>query len=84
MLQVIQRFGKHRSCHLQGEYILVGRFWRPYIGQAVGGQWDVTNMIVGAEERAAIQLVMVTTKSLGRKLPCCYWLDEWIGGSRNR
>jgi hypothetical protein len=34
ILRIIQRFGKHCSSHLQGEYVLVGRFWKPYIGQA--------------------------------------------------
>jgi hypothetical protein len=35
MLKVIQPSGKHCSCHLQGLYILVGRFLQqPYIEQA--------------------------------------------------
>jgi hypothetical protein len=34
MLKVIQRFAKHCSCHLQVQYVLVGHFWKPYIGQA--------------------------------------------------
>jgi hypothetical protein len=34
MLRIIQRFGKHYSCHLQGEYVRVGRF----IGQTVGDE----------------------------------------------
>jgi hypothetical protein len=42
MLKVTHRFGKHCSCHLQVECVLVGRFLNPYIGQAVGGEWDVT------------------------------------------
>jgi hypothetical protein len=29
MLKVIQRFRKHCSCHLQGECVLVGCFWKP-------------------------------------------------------
>jgi hypothetical protein len=58
MLKVIQRFGKHCNCHLQGEYVLVGCFWEPHIGQEVGGEWDAKNLIGGAEERAAIQLVI--------------------------
>jgi hypothetical protein len=41
-------------------YVLVGHVWKPYTGQAVGGGWDVMNMIGGAEERAAIQLVIST------------------------
>jgi hypothetical protein len=35
-------------------------FWKSYIEQAVGGEWDVTNLIGRVEERAAIQLVMST------------------------
>jgi hypothetical protein len=33
-------------------------FLKPYIEQAVGGQWDVTNPICRVEEQATIQLVM--------------------------
>jgi hypothetical protein len=46
MLKVIQCFGKHYSCHLQGEYLLIRRFWKPNIGQALGGEWDVADMII--------------------------------------
>jgi hypothetical protein len=28
MLKVNQRFDKHFSCHLQGEYLMVRRFWQ--------------------------------------------------------
>jgi hypothetical protein len=35
MLIIIQRFGKHCSCHLHGEYVMAGRFWKPYFRQAV-------------------------------------------------
>jgi hypothetical protein len=31
MLEVVQRFGKYFSYHLQGEFVLVGSFWKPYI-----------------------------------------------------
>jgi hypothetical protein len=34
MLAVIQRFGKHCSCHFQGKCVEVGRFWEPRIEQA--------------------------------------------------
>jgi hypothetical protein len=30
-------FRQHCSCHLQGECVVVGHFWKLYIGQAVGG-----------------------------------------------
>jgi hypothetical protein len=36
----MQRFGKHYSYHLQDEYAVVWRFWKPYTGQTVGGKFD--------------------------------------------
>jgi hypothetical protein len=56
MLNVIQRFGEHFSRHLQGECVLVGCFWKPYIEQAVRGEWDVTKQIGGVGERASCLL----------------------------
>jgi hypothetical protein len=56
MLRINQRFGKHCSCHLLGEYVMAGRFWKPYIGQAVDGELDLMVLTGGVEERAAIQL----------------------------
>jgi hypothetical protein len=53
MLIIIQHFGKHCSCHLQG--IMVGCFWEPYIGQAVHGVLDLMMLIGGVEEQVAIQ-----------------------------
>jgi hypothetical protein len=50
ILSFIQLFGKHCNCLLQSEYVKVGRFWRPYVGQAVGCKLDLVVMIVGAEE----------------------------------
>jgi hypothetical protein len=32
--------------------MLVGFFWRPYTGRAVGDEWDMTDLIGGAGERA--------------------------------
>jgi hypothetical protein len=32
-----------------------GKFWRPYIGQAVSGEIDLMALIGGAEEWAAIE-----------------------------
>jgi hypothetical protein len=58
MFNVIQRFDKHSSCHLQGECALVGCFLKAlYI---VGGEWDVIKQIGEVEERAAIQSVLRT------------------------
>jgi hypothetical protein len=37
--------------------VVVGRFWKPFI---VGDELDLTVLIVGSEERAAIQLEMST------------------------
>jgi hypothetical protein len=55
MLRIIQRFGKHCSCHLQGECVVVGRFLKSYTGQAVGGGLYLMVLFGEAEERAAIQ-----------------------------
>jgi hypothetical protein len=65
MLRVIQHFGKHCCYHLQGEYVL-GVFRKPYVGQAVGGEWDMTDPFGGAGEQAAIQLVMRTWLRKGK------------------
>jgi hypothetical protein len=54
MMKIIQRFGKHCICHLPGEYVMVERFWQPYMGQAVFGELDLMVLIRGVEERAAI------------------------------
>lgn len=50
MLKITERFGKHYSCLLHGECILVGcLFWKLHIEQAVCGKCDVTNIIDGAD-----------------------------------
>lgn len=56
MLNIIQRFDKHYYCHLQGEYIMVEGFWKPYIGQRVGGELELMELIGGAKEQAAVKL----------------------------
>jgi hypothetical protein len=61
-LIIIQRFGKHYSCHLQGECLEFGHFWKPYIGQA-GGKLDMTALIGGGKKRAAIQWEQITWMS---------------------
>jgi hypothetical protein len=58
MLKIINRFGKHCSCYLQGEYVMVGRFWKPHIGQEVGRELNLIVLIGGSEERAAVHLEM--------------------------
>jgi hypothetical protein len=62
MLKIIKHFGKHCSSNLQGEYVKAGNFWKLYIGQAVGGELDLMELIGGVEEQAAIQLDSCTTK----------------------
>jgi hypothetical protein len=63
MLRVIQHFGKHCSCHLQGVCLLAEYCGRGlYIGQAVGGECDVKNLI-GVEGLAAVQMVMSSISS---------------------
>jgi hypothetical protein len=47
MLTIIQRFGKHCSFYLMDEYVMVGRFWKPYIEQAVGGELYLLVLIGG-------------------------------------
>jgi hypothetical protein len=54
MLRIIQRFDQYYIFHLQGECVVVGRFWKPCMGQAVGGGSDLMVLIGGAEKRAAI------------------------------
>jgi hypothetical protein len=44
---IIHCFGKHCSCHLQGE------FWKVHIRNAVGGELDVMVLIGLAEEQPA-------------------------------
>jgi hypothetical protein len=55
-------FGKYCSCYLQGKYVLICLFfsWKTCVGQAVGGEWDVTNLIDGEEELTADQVVTRT------------------------
>lgn len=38
MLRNVRNFDSHCSCHLQGEYIVVGRFWKPYILYRAGSR----------------------------------------------
>jgi hypothetical protein len=59
MLKIIQLIGKHCSCHLQGESVIVGRFWQSCIKQAVRGELDLMVLICGAEERVAIQPLQI-------------------------
>jgi hypothetical protein len=46
----MQRFDNHCSCHLRGEYTMVGRFWKPYMWQAVDEQFELLELIGGVEE----------------------------------
>jgi hypothetical protein len=62
MLKVFQLFVKHCSCHLQGKFVRDARFWKPYIGQAVGGELNVMVQIGGVEGWAA-PVTTVTSNS---------------------
>jgi hypothetical protein len=53
ILGVVQRFGKHCSCHPLGEYITVGRFRSSYAGQEVGGVLDVMELTGAAASSSA-------------------------------
>jgi hypothetical protein len=66
MLRIIQRFGKHFSCNLQSEYVMVGRFLKPYTGKAVGGELDLMVLIGEAEERACDNQTVVYCLALCR------------------
>jgi hypothetical protein len=59
MLKISHHFSKHCSCHLQGEYVMVGHFWKPYIGQAVGGKLDLM-VLIGEAEEPVFTLKMAT------------------------
>jgi hypothetical protein len=41
--------------------VVVGSVWKPYIGQAVGGELDLMAMIGGAEELAALLSALYKT-----------------------
>lgn len=53
MLRIVQRFGKQCSYHFQGEFLGVGRFWKLYKGQAVGGELVKTALFSGADDCTA-------------------------------
>jgi hypothetical protein len=56
MLRIIQYFGKHYSYYLQSECVVVGHFWKPYMGQAVDGKLDLMKVLTGGvKERVVIQ-----------------------------
>jgi hypothetical protein len=40
--------------------MLVGLFWKPYIWQAAGGEWDMMDLTGRMEEQATIQLATST------------------------
>jgi hypothetical protein len=51
----IIRFSKHCSCHIQGEFVMVGHFWQSYMRQVVGGELDLMVLIGRVEGNAAIE-----------------------------
>jgi hypothetical protein len=68
MLRVVQCFGKHFSCHLQGDCSLIvtnqacngWSFLADLLRHGVDGALDVMELIGGTEEQAAIQYKMST------------------------
>jgi hypothetical protein len=54
-LSIIQHIYKHYSFHLQGECVVAGQIWQPYILQAIGCEFDLMKLIGGVEEQAATQ-----------------------------
>jgi hypothetical protein len=69
MLKIIQLFGKHCSCYLQGKYVMVGHFWQPYVGQTAGEEMDLMMLIRGVEERAAIHQLPALHKTAKNAQP---------------
>jgi hypothetical protein len=59
MLIVVQCFGEHCTCNLQDESVNAGLFWKPYIGQAVGGamQWDSSPLLLSTNQHHEILLI---------------------------
>jgi hypothetical protein len=51
-------FSKDCSCHLQGEYVCVGYFWKPYIAQALDSELDLMVLFGGAKNLVAFQSEM--------------------------
>jgi hypothetical protein len=58
MLKIIEHFSKNCIFCLQSEYVMVGRFWQPSVGQTVGDELHLMMLISGPERQAAIQLEM--------------------------
>jgi hypothetical protein len=54
MLRNIQRIGKHNRCRLTSECVVIGRFWKPYIGQVVGGKLDLM-VLIGEADSSGLQ-----------------------------
>jgi hypothetical protein len=61
MSRIIKHFSKHCSCHLQGECVVVGHFWKPHTGQVVGGELDLMVLIGGMEEQDSSPLFHSTS-----------------------
>jgi hypothetical protein len=64
MLKIVYRFGKHCSCYRQGEYVMVGHFWNPYIGQEVGRELDLMVLIGGVVCFSALPISTIKSNSL--------------------
>jgi hypothetical protein len=71
MLKTVQLFGRHCSCSLQGEYVIVGRICKPYVGQATAEEFDLMVRKGGLEintwlRRGGDEKLFEVLKSLNR------------------
>jgi hypothetical protein len=58
ILKIFECFVNNCSCHVQGEYAVVGRFGEPFSGQPVGGELDVVVPINDGEEEVKGQYMV--------------------------
>jgi hypothetical protein len=55
ILIIVEHFGRHCSCHPQGDCVDAGRFWMSCVGQAVDNELDLMMLIGGPKQRTDIQ-----------------------------
>jgi hypothetical protein len=58
-------------------------FRKPYIQQAVGGKWDVKDLIGGTQEWAANQLVSMWMRKCGNEKSCHGYVVRRRGDERS-
>jgi hypothetical protein len=59
---IIRCFGKYSTCYLQGEHLLIGRFWNPYTGQAIDGECDMMDLTGEAETQETPNQYILTVQ----------------------